>query len=446
MKNNVYLRPLQVEDAQTSYRWRNNPKIWRFTGSKPDRYITPEIETEWLLSVLRRENERRFAICLCENDTYIGNVFFTDIQNGEAQLHIFIGEIQFWGKNRAYESSWLALEQGFTSLNFDLVYLEMHKNNPGMIHVKNMGWKQVGESENGFVKCIFTRQMFEQAKATMFAQSSPVLSICILTYNQEQYIRQCLEGVMMQQTSFSFEVIVGEDCSTDNTRSIVKEYEQRYPGIIKPIYHEKNVGPQRNAYEFCWPQLTGKYVAVCEGDDCWTDPYKLQKQVDFLEQHPDFVLCFHGVRTVNENNEILKQDDLSGRVTEFDWRSIFYKHIATLSVVFRNCISNTHEDFVHATYGDLFLFTVLSKYGKLAELDFIGGNYRKHAAGMYGGRTMAEKYKGSIETRKFMKRSSLFNEEQKKEIVKTMWREKKRYVKNLIKHGKIASGIKILFL
>ncbi|HEX6431463.1 MAG TPA: glycosyltransferase [Niastella sp.] len=276
--------------------------------------------------------------------------------------------------------------------------------------------------------------------------SVPSVSVCIPAYNQERYIRQCLEGVMMQQTNFSFDVIIGEDCSTDNTRSIVREFELRYPGIIKPIYHEKNVGPQRNAYEYCWPKLTGKYIAVCEGDDCWTDPYKLQKQVDFLEQNEDFVLCFHEVRTVDENNVVLRQEAINDDLIEYDWKSIFYKHIATLSVVFRNCIPITHEDFVHTTYGDIFLFTVLSRYGKVAELGFIGGNYRKHSAGMYGGRTMANKYKGTIETRKFMKKSSLFNEEQKREIEKAMWREKKRYAKNLIRHGEIANSIKILFL
>lgn len=435
MSKTVYIRPLQVEDALTSYQWRNDPKIWRFTGSRPDRYVTPEMETAWITAALSRENERRFAICNCEDDKYIGNVFFTDIENNEAQLHIFIGEIKYWGKNRAFEAAWLALEQGFTRLQFDLVYLEMHKNNPGLGNVIRMGWKQVEEKENGFVKYIFTREMF-----------APALSVCIPTYNHERYIRQCLEGVMMQQTNFSFEVIIGEDCSTDATRSIVKEFERQYPGMIKPIYHEKNVGAQRNAYEFCWPELRGKYIAVCEGDDCWTDPHKLQKQVDFLEQHPDFVLCFHGVRTINENDEVLKEDPLYGFTKAYDWKSIFHKHIATLSVVFRNCIPTTHEDFVHTTYGDLFLFTVLSKYGKLAELDFIGGNYRKHAGGMYGGRTLADKYKGSIETRKFMRRSSLFTKEQKKEIEKTMWREKKRYFKNLIRHGQIASSFKILFL
>ncbi|HEY8895656.1 MAG TPA: glycosyltransferase [Niastella sp.] len=281
----------------------------------------------------------------------------------------------------------------------------------------------------------------------MNTNTLPMVSVCILTYNQERFIRQCLEGVMMQQTSFAFEVIIGEDCSTDNTRSIIKEYEERYPGIIKPIYHQKNVGPQRNAYEFCWPKLTGKYIAVCEGDDYWTDPYKLQKQVDFLEKNQEFVMCFHETNTVDENNSVIRKVEIghSNMVYEYDWKSIFGKQIATLSVVFRNHILTSHEDFIHTTYGDLFLFTVLSRYGKLAELSFNGGNYRKHGGGTYGGRTLAEKYRGAIETRKFMKRSSLFSKEQKKEIDNALWREKKMFVKNLILHGEITNSIRILF-
>lgn len=162
MNNKVYIRPLQVEDAQTSYQWRNDPKIWRFTGSRPDRYITPEMETAWLTSVLCRENEKRFAICLCENDQYIGNVFFTDIKNSECQGHIFIGEVKYWGKDRAYEAGWLALKYVFTELQLEQVYMEMHKNNPGMAGIKRMGWKTVAAFENGFIKHVFTRQMFEQ--------------------------------------------------------------------------------------------------------------------------------------------------------------------------------------------------------------------------------------------------------------------------------------------
>jgi RimJ/RimL family protein N-acetyltransferase len=161
---------LRVEDALVSYRWRNDPKIWRFTGSRPDRYITPEMETAWIISVLQRENEKRFAICLSESDQYIGNVFFTDIKNNECQIHIFIGEVKYWGKQRAYEGGWMALEYMFTNLGIELVYMEMHKNNPGMGGIKKMGWKPVGELENGFVKHVFTRQMFKLAQPIVEAQ------------------------------------------------------------------------------------------------------------------------------------------------------------------------------------------------------------------------------------------------------------------------------------
>jgi diamine N-acetyltransferase len=167
MSGKVYIRPLQVEDALVSYKWRNDPKIWRFTGSRPDRYITPEMETSWITSVLKRENEKRFAICLCENDQYIGNVFFTDIKNNECQGHIFIGEVKYWGKDRAYEGGWLALAYMFTQLKLELVYMEMHKNNPGMGGIKRMGWLPAGELDNGFVKHVFTRQIFEHTKEEM---------------------------------------------------------------------------------------------------------------------------------------------------------------------------------------------------------------------------------------------------------------------------------------
>ena len=83
-----------------SYQWRNNPKIWRHTCSKPDRQITAEIEAESLAGILRREDEKRFAICLSDNDVYIGNIFYTDIRDGEAQLHLFFGEQRFCGKGR----------------------------------------------------------------------------------------------------------------------------------------------------------------------------------------------------------------------------------------------------------------------------------------------------------------------------------------------------------
>lgn len=128
-----------------------------------------------------------------------------------------------------------------------------------------------------------------------------LVSVGVITFNHEKYIAQALESVMMQKTRFKFEVIVGEDCSTDNTRAIVRKYECRYPEIIKPIYQAKNVGALRNLFEFTFPQCKGKFLAYLEGDDYWTDPYKLQRQVDFLEANPDYGLIYSKARVFIQN-------------------------------------------------------------------------------------------------------------------------------------------------
>jgi len=120
--------------------------------------------------------------------------------------------------------------------------------------------------------------------------NDPLVSIWMITYNHEKYLSQALEGVLMQKTSFNYEIVIGEDCSTDGTRNVLESYVKKYSNLIKPLFHDKNVGAFRNAYEFVLPLCHGKYIACLEGDDFWTDPFKLQKQVDFLEKNPDYGL------------------------------------------------------------------------------------------------------------------------------------------------------------
>jgi len=115
---------------------------------------------------------------------------------------------------------------------------------------------------------------------------NPLVSVKMLTYNHEQYIPQAIEGVLIQKTDFPIELIVGEDRSTDYTREIVLKHQKKYPEIIRVITSEKNVGAWRNSLR-TGNACRGKYIAFCEGDDYWTDPYKLQKQVDYLEKHPE---------------------------------------------------------------------------------------------------------------------------------------------------------------
>ena len=126
-----------------------------------------------------------------------------------------------------------------------------------------------------------------------------LVSICCITYNQKEYIRDALEGFMNQKTDFAYEVLIHDDASTDGTAQIIQEYADRYPQMIKPILQRENQyskGLSNVSGTYNFPRVRGRYIAMCEGDDYWTDETKLQRQADFLENHPDCSLVFHSAR------------------------------------------------------------------------------------------------------------------------------------------------------
>ena len=129
----IYIRPLTVKDASVSFRWRNNPNIWELTGSKPDMKITYKIEYEWITRVLNRKNESRFAICVTDTGQYIGNVQLTNINEGKAEFHIFIGEMSFWGKGIGTLATKLMLEHGFYVLGLKEIILWVNEQNQNAI-------------------------------------------------------------------------------------------------------------------------------------------------------------------------------------------------------------------------------------------------------------------------------------------------------------------------
>lgn len=136
------------------------------------------------------------------------------------------------------------------------------------------------------------------------------LQVVCLTYNHEKFIRDALNGFVMQKTKFPFEVLIGDDASTDGTADIIREYAEKYPDIIKPILRKKNIGAQENSVDLL-KRVNAQYLALCEGDDYWTNPYKLQTQVDYLDAHPECNGCWH-------NAEIKKEPDVT------KWNSDFF--------------------------------------------------------------------------------------------------------------------------
>ena len=167
--------------------------------------------------------------------------------------------------------------------------------------------------------------------------SDKVLMVTIqcLTYNHEAYIRQCLEGFVMQKTNFRFEAIVHDDASTDGTAAIIREYAEKYPDIIKPIFEVENLYSRHDGSlgKVIRENTHGKYIAICEGDDYWIDPLKLQKQVDFLENNENVGLCYTGTKVYNQKKKIF-QSSISLPYKNF--QSLLLRNpITTLTVMYR---------------------------------------------------------------------------------------------------------------
>lgn len=211
-----------------------------------------------------------------------------------------------------------------------------------------------------------------------------MVSISCITYNHAPYIRQCLDGFMMQKTNFAFEVLIHDDASTDGTTEIIKEYEAKYPDIIKPIYEEENqwVKGRRGSAVFNFPRAKGKYIALCEGDDYWIDPLKLQKQVDFLEGNSEYSLCFHRVKTTYEKG--CEGIDVFAHVSPGEYTLDYILRrwtVPTGSMLFRKDILAHMPKNPNFKYGDNVLLLTCFSQGKVYCIDGILGVYRRNLGG-----------------------------------------------------------------
>ena len=228
--------------------------------------------------------------------------------------------------------------------------------------------------------------------------SNPVVSICCITYNHEKYIEETIDSFLMQETDFPFEVVIGEDCSTDNTRKIVEKYKEMYPNIIKLIVSENNVGMQANGQR-TMDACKGEYIAACEGDDYWMDAEKLQIQKDFLESNPEYIICYTDVEAFNENGII--QDYIGGATKDLTADELKKATpINTLTTMYRNIMKDKFSaEFKASKYGDLFIWSILGYYGKGKYLPQIKpARYRVHSGGVHSGASQIDKYDNTLIT------------------------------------------------
>ena len=233
-------------------------------------------------------------------------------------------------------------------------------------------------------------------------QEEPILvAIHCLVYNHEPYLRDCFEGFVMQKTNFRFVAIVHEDCSTDNSAAIIREYEAKYPDIFRPIYETENQYSKGECYldrimRRALNDTECKYIAFCEGDDYWTYPYKLQKQVDFLETHQDYSICCHGYKIYNvesrEQTEILHNERGEEGFEFSNVENCEKWYTKTLTILFRSNVYNSMPDMSQFRYWrDAHIVYYLLKNSRGYYLPFVGGTYREHSGGIYSALSDAQK-------------------------------------------------------
>lgn len=221
-----------------------------------------------------------------------------------------------------------------------------------------------------------------------------VVSICCVTYNHEHYIRDAIDGFLSQVVNFKYEIIIHDDASGDSTAKIIREYEDRYPDLFRCIYQSLNqysLG-KKPFQSYVAPYARGKYIAFCEGDDYWTDPYKLQKQIDFLEENVDYVICYAdaitrvGDKFIYDINEGCTHDLESEELKQSP-------NINTLTVCFRN-IFQSQPEFALAKYEDRVMWSYLGNYGKGKYLSCIKPSvYRAHNNGIHSSASIDQRCK-----------------------------------------------------
>lgn len=252
------------------------------------------------------------------------------------------------------------------------------------------------------------------------------VSVLCLVYNHEKYLRKCLDGFVNQKTNFKFEVIINDDASTDKSADIIREYEEKYPDIIKPIYQTENQYskklPGGITGNFLIPRAKGKYLAFCEGDDYWCDEYKLQKQYDVMESNPNCHFCVHKVCAIKENGESLNQYypklaldtgaikterfmEILGIAYQFQTSSYFIR-----TADMKEYVNNPPEFVKVADVGDEPMMLYFGLLGDVYYIDEIMSCYRKSSVGSWSSRMKSDSKRWLFHCNSMVKMYDAFNE------------------------------------
>ena len=244
-------------------------------------------------------------------------------------------------------------------------------------------------------------------------KNSLLVSVWVITYNHANYIEKCLDSILNQQTNFIIEICLGEDESDDGTQEICRKYAEKYPEVIRLFERDRN-DPKRQGCAGVWQfnyietlrACKGKYIALCDGDDFWSDNSKLQKQIDFLEDHPDLSGCYHKVGQVDENNQIICSDmgypPIRKERYSLDYLLRYGVFSSVLSVVFRNRADIAPDWFRESHVGDILLHTGNLLHGDYGFIDEVMGYYRIHSQGLASGSPRKQIVKITIQAYRLM--------------------------------------------
>lgn len=201
-------------------------------------------------------------------------------------------------------------------------------------------------------------------------EERPMISIICPTYNHEAYIRQAMDSILMQKTEFKYEILVGEDCSPDNSKDILEEYARKYPDLVKVYHRVTNMGATKNGYDL-YMHSRGKYIALLELDDYWTDEYKIQKQVEFLEKHTDIIGCAHDSIMIDEKDQVIKETLTHGEEKELTLDDFLRDGFTfqSASLIYRNIFHDGNDYSIlyksHDIAGDIVVNSMLLLRGNI---------------------------------------------------------------------------------